>query len=64
MFFVDGSCSFYCPLPFLTDNQYYAITTMMSVVAWVSLVCMAFLAVTYLMDPEKRVFPAGTIYVD
>ncbi|KAL6051926.1 hypothetical protein QOT17_018905 [Balamuthia mandrillaris] len=53
----DDSCSFDCPEPLLSNNEFDTITTMMSVVAWISLVLMAFLIATYLSDPTKRKFP-------
>ncbi|KAL6077138.1 hypothetical protein QOT17_002444 [Balamuthia mandrillaris] len=52
-----GVCAFQCPEPLIEDDEFDAITIMMSVMGWLSFVLMAFLVVTYLVDPDKRKFP-------
>ncbi|KAL6077141.1 hypothetical protein QOT17_002445 [Balamuthia mandrillaris] len=52
-----GVCGFSCPEPLIEDDEFDAVTIMMSVMGWLSFVLMAFLVVTYLVDPEKRKFP-------
>ncbi|KAL6053948.1 Frizzled-10 [Balamuthia mandrillaris] len=52
-----GGCVFGCPEPLLTSEQWSGITTMISVTAWLSFILMAFLTVSYLIDPQKRRFP-------
>jgi len=59
LFFQDGTCNFNCPEPILTDSEYDAITIMLSVMGWISILSAAFLALTFLMDPEKRKFPTN-----
>jgi len=56
LYFQDGKCFFNCPQPLLTDNQYYAINTMMSVMAWFSIVLTAFIIISHVLDSEKRSF--------
>ncbi|KAL6058017.1 hypothetical protein QOT17_015118 [Balamuthia mandrillaris] len=50
-------CSFDCPEPLLNEDDFDTITDMMSGISWISLVMMAFLIITYLLDPTKRRFP-------
>ncbi|KAL6060121.1 Frizzled-10, partial [Balamuthia mandrillaris] len=52
-----GVCAFECPEPLIEKDEFDGITTMMSVMGWISFVLMAFLSATYLLDPEKRKFP-------
>ncbi|KAL6063717.1 G-protein coupled receptor Fz Smo [Balamuthia mandrillaris] len=51
------SCAFNCPEPLLEKDEFDIITDMMSGISWISLVMMAFLILTYLVDPTKRKFP-------
>ncbi|KAL6058020.1 hypothetical protein QOT17_015121 [Balamuthia mandrillaris] len=52
-----NTCSFDCPEPLLDEGEFDTITDMMSGISWISLVMMAFLVITYLVDPTKRKFP-------
>ncbi|KAL6063715.1 hypothetical protein QOT17_011384 [Balamuthia mandrillaris] len=51
------SCAFNCPEPLLGEDELNTITDMMSSISWISVVMMAFLIITYLVDPTKRKFP-------
>ncbi|KAL6058028.1 Frizzled-10 [Balamuthia mandrillaris] len=52
-----GTCAFNCPEPLLDNDEFDTITDMMSGISWISLVLMAFLVITYMLDPSKRKFP-------
>ncbi|KAL6063714.1 G-protein coupled receptor Fz Smo, variant 4 [Balamuthia mandrillaris] len=53
----SNTCAFDCPEPLLKKDEFNTITDMMSGISWISLVMMAFLILSYLIDPTKRKFP-------
>ncbi|KAL6067199.1 hypothetical protein QOT17_008992 [Balamuthia mandrillaris] len=53
----NNECAFDCPEPLLEDEEFDTITDMMSGISWIGLILMAFLVITYLVDPSRRKFP-------
>ncbi|KAL6063719.1 hypothetical protein QOT17_011387 [Balamuthia mandrillaris] len=53
----SDKCSFDCPEPLLDKSQFNSLVHMMCAVSWISMVLMAFLLISYLLDPTKRWYP-------
>ncbi|KAL6041671.1 hypothetical protein QOT17_024822 [Balamuthia mandrillaris] len=51
-------CTYDCPQPLVTDQQYDSLTTMTTVTGWISFVCLLVLIGSYVVTPAKWSYPA------
>ncbi|KAL6077609.1 hypothetical protein QOT17_002080 [Balamuthia mandrillaris] len=54
----DQFCTYDCPQPLVTDEQYDSLTAMVTVMGWISFVCLLVLISCYLTTPAKWSYPA------
>jgi len=57
----QGGCAFTCPLPALSDDEYYSAKVMQGVIGWFSWVGTVFLVFNYVLIPSLRRFPKNMI---